>query len=316
MGKKKSMKYNSVTGNYGYLTNTQLQKIELPKFIKCDLCKKSKSPEAYSKARQAEVRAAIYRQGREHATYAVLCGACSGNGQSELECIVCKEWKDIGHFAKAQRKDRDNATCLSCMDERTSFDPVHLEAPSTRTDSDNESDYDYSDVSDDLYSDDDDDTSEAHIMNYDNASISTNLDKLSIAETDSGSVSSIGSSRLASTLFSSLNAARMNTAGGVPLSSGRASGLGQSHVVPRSRIAVSTSAESSYASKHLPRAGSHNSNNAEIGAAESTGSNGHESSTDSDAESNDSIHGNDLEDDEFDKGPWRGSNAVSSSSES
>lgn len=52
------------------------------------------------------------------------CRECVGIQTVELTCIVCDKAKCLEEFAKNQRRDRDNARCLACVQIHGETDPV------------------------------------------------------------------------------------------------------------------------------------------------------------------------------------------------
>ena len=39
----------------------------------------------------------------------ILCQDCTGTQRTEMECCICGQWKGLDGFAKAQRKNSENA---------------------------------------------------------------------------------------------------------------------------------------------------------------------------------------------------------------
>lgn len=39
----------------------------------------------------------------------IPCRACIGGAKSEIRCVACEEYKDLGGFAKSQRSKGDDA---------------------------------------------------------------------------------------------------------------------------------------------------------------------------------------------------------------
>ncbi|KAL9610149.1 MAG: hypothetical protein Q9167_005127 [Letrouitia subvulpina] len=103
----------SVSGGWNPAKVNIFKGVNLPEKTKCKTCKKIKAITNYSNKQQATLRARITTQGaRASAPTAevITCRVCVGGQVHELCCMMCNEVKGLHAFAKAQRKDPDNAS--------------------------------------------------------------------------------------------------------------------------------------------------------------------------------------------------------------
>ena len=66
------------------------------------------------KQRQAE-RASKGKDVKKASTLFITCKQCTTGQRLEMTCRICYETKGLAWFAKAQRKNPDEARCLECM---------------------------------------------------------------------------------------------------------------------------------------------------------------------------------------------------------
>ncbi|KAF2141378.1 uncharacterized protein K452DRAFT_298758 [Aplosporella prunicola CBS 121167] len=116
--------YNS----YSNFSASDLKNIQLPDKIRCDRCNRWKNPTNFANKRLNDLRYKIKYQGRNKTNsqggLTATCSACTGQQVQELECHMCKTWKGLEDFAKAQRKNPDHAKCNECMREQLDTQPV------------------------------------------------------------------------------------------------------------------------------------------------------------------------------------------------
>ncbi|MBE7182151.1 MAG: hypothetical protein INR71_13280 [Terriglobus roseus] len=99
----------------------------LPAKLRCGACNKHKATAANFSGKQlAGLREQVAQRGQAAAqTYEVVCIACASGGQNvEMTCVDCHRTMGLEAFAKAHRKDRDNAKCLKCMEKRVALKTV------------------------------------------------------------------------------------------------------------------------------------------------------------------------------------------------
>ncbi|KAL8951862.1 MAG: hypothetical protein Q9222_002188 [Ikaeria aurantiellina] len=93
---------------------------------RCKACRKFKTIANYSNKQQADLRQRIAGPNGEKAKSPVAeiitCRACTGGQVTEMTCSQCGETKGLAEFAKAQRKNPDEARCYLCVHD-------HITAP-------------------------------------------------------------------------------------------------------------------------------------------------------------------------------------------
>ncbi|KAI9822790.1 MAG: hypothetical protein M1832_003023 [Thelocarpon impressellum] len=113
------MPSSSKHAGYGFggdITAEKLKSVALPPKIKCNICKKIKNNDAFSKKQLSDLAFKISRHGPQSMHDAtVKCRQCTGAQVTELTCCVCGEIKGLDDFSKAQRKSPDTARCLPCV---------------------------------------------------------------------------------------------------------------------------------------------------------------------------------------------------------
>ncbi|WEW57237.1 hypothetical protein PRK78_002702 [Emydomyces testavorans] len=106
--------------------------------VKCKVCKKIRSQNAFSKRQLEELRKAMLKcgtTGLDGPGYAG-CRNCISHQTVELTCCVCDKTKPLEYFSKTQRRDPDNARCTNCVQGLLDAEPV---AEDTKLLLDNES---------------------------------------------------------------------------------------------------------------------------------------------------------------------------------
>ncbi|EEP81597.1 predicted protein [Uncinocarpus reesii 1704] len=98
----------------------------LGKRVKCKICKKIRSANAFSKRQLEELRKAMLKHGATGLNgpgYAG-CRACITHQVVELTCCVCDKTKALEFFSKNQRRDPDSARCTNCVQGQMDTEPV------------------------------------------------------------------------------------------------------------------------------------------------------------------------------------------------
>lgn len=82
--------------------------------VKCKVCKKFRSQVFFSKRQLDILRNELVTTGPRAATGGwATCCKCTGSQTQELKCRVCDEVKGLNAFAIGQRKEHEDAVCLS-----------------------------------------------------------------------------------------------------------------------------------------------------------------------------------------------------------
>ncbi|RPA75249.1 hypothetical protein BJ508DRAFT_418234 [Ascobolus immersus RN42] len=103
--------YNSGGGAAG--ANSEAS---VPDRVQCYVCHKQKPLTDYSK-RQLKLyleQNPYMSGGRSMKTAKTTCKSCTSQQITELQCLICEEYKGLEDFAKTQRNP-DNAKCKRCM---------------------------------------------------------------------------------------------------------------------------------------------------------------------------------------------------------
>ncbi|KAK1143475.1 hypothetical protein N8T08_006281 [Aspergillus melleus] len=112
-------------GGYSDTIKRQLERVVIPEKIKCEVCKKFRIQDYYSKRQIDNLRNAIAVQGARAAHQAhAKCRDCVGGPNLEIRCFVCDQTKGLEEFAKNQRQNRDTARCLSCVQNHADVEPL------------------------------------------------------------------------------------------------------------------------------------------------------------------------------------------------
>ncbi|KAL4803523.1 Stc1 domain-containing protein [Aspergillus unguis] len=115
---------NAFAGGYSEKIKRQLENVQLPDKIKCKTCKKLRSAHAYSNRQLDYFRNAFVVQGqRALAGGHANCRDCTGQQTMELNCCICHKTKGLDEFALNQRKEHENARCLSCVQSHRDAEP-------------------------------------------------------------------------------------------------------------------------------------------------------------------------------------------------
>ncbi|KAL2872809.1 uncharacterized protein BJX67DRAFT_340402 [Aspergillus lucknowensis] len=122
---KSSGARNAYCGGYSESLKRQVESVNLPSTIICKICKKRRIPGSFSK-RQLEIfRHAVVTQGdRALRAGQATCRSCTGEQTMELKCLMCDKTKALYEFANNQRREHENARCLSCVQGHADAEPV------------------------------------------------------------------------------------------------------------------------------------------------------------------------------------------------
>ncbi|KAL3462869.1 Stc1 domain-containing protein [Aspergillus heterothallicus] len=112
-------------GGYSESRQRDLERISLPDKIQCMTCHKWRLVASFSKRQLMLFRQAALQQGpgalkRGHGS----CLMCTNGQITELTCLVCDRTKALEFFANNQRKEHENARCLSCVQGHADAEPV------------------------------------------------------------------------------------------------------------------------------------------------------------------------------------------------
>ncbi|KAL2802305.1 hypothetical protein BJX63DRAFT_118686 [Aspergillus granulosus] len=116
---------NAYRGGFNESTQRALERVNLPERIKCKTCHKWRLVASFSKRQLSLVRHAVVSQGP--GALKVGHGSCltCTNGQiTELTCLICDKTKALDGFANNQRKEHENARCLSCVQGHVDAEPI------------------------------------------------------------------------------------------------------------------------------------------------------------------------------------------------
>ncbi|MCJ1259342.1 hypothetical protein MMC24_007179 [Lignoscripta atroalba] len=112
-------------GGYNEVTASKMATVELPEKIRCQACKKVKGVPQYSKKQLSDLRFKILQFGKISGTNGayIKCRGCTGQQVTEMTCVHCDEVKGLDGFTKAQRREPDNARCISCVRDHMAVEP-------------------------------------------------------------------------------------------------------------------------------------------------------------------------------------------------
>ncbi|KAL6717449.1 hypothetical protein ACLMJK_005364 [Lecanora helva] len=141
------------------------QKKDISKCFECGKIKTTKI--AFSEKQQNDLRHGIAsRQVSVGDNFKgwITCRTCVGVQKHEMVCVVCDTVKGLEGFAKAQRRDPDNARCMTCIADVANETPVDKKTGAVDDDQDDE-DSD-SDSESNIYGSNIDDTDDLEASNH------------------------------------------------------------------------------------------------------------------------------------------------------
>ncbi|KAL8910933.1 MAG: hypothetical protein Q9171_003838 [Xanthocarpia ochracea] len=116
-----------------------LNNIKLPEKTRCKVCHKIKNISNFSNKQLLDLKHRIAGvhgdKAKSPIAEIIACRACTQGSVHELTCCICNEPKSLDGFAKAQRKDPDNARCLLCVNQHVTEPWAHVEQDDDEDDS-------------------------------------------------------------------------------------------------------------------------------------------------------------------------------------
>ncbi|KAL2851953.1 Stc1 domain-containing protein [Aspergillus pseudoustus] len=112
-------------GGFSEAIQRDLERVNLPEKVKCMTCSKWRLVTSFSKRQLALVRNAVVELGPGALKFGHgSCLNCTNGQITELTCLVCDKTKPLIDFANNQRKEHENARCLSCVQGHADAEPV------------------------------------------------------------------------------------------------------------------------------------------------------------------------------------------------
>ncbi|KAL4879130.1 Stc1 domain-containing protein [Aspergillus karnatakaensis] len=126
MAPKKVGTRSAYAGGWSESIRRQLESAPIPDKLRCKTCGKYRlTSHSYSNTQLDIVRNAYVVDGPGAFGLGLAsCRHCTGGQTTELTCRICEITKPTTEFANAQRKELENARCLSCVQGYRETEPI------------------------------------------------------------------------------------------------------------------------------------------------------------------------------------------------